>query len=205
MEITKDTDLSEILNNSEVIETISEYSNTAIGKISDRTSALSQELSGTIKGVLVEGNPVYYEEGEGINSLYSGLSEDLQSAVSSGEKLAVEQERKELKKLQKCVNDYIEELEGKITQYNQAIQAIESSSDINVATKESEKAAIRNEITLLQKEKENYENKLKEINERISKVINVMSKKDFVHEKRLDPDAFKEYKNYKEYLDAAIN
>ncbi len=101
MEITKNTPLSEILFNQDVADELSEIEGSLLRTINERMDAVQAQISagGLGQGMLVNGEPLFYNEAAQICSDYLILSSNISMLVSDIKNAACEKELEELRKL----------------------------------------------------------------------------------------------------------
>lgn len=101
MEITKNTPLSEILFNQDVADELSEIEGSLLRTINERMDAVQAQISagGLGQGMIVNGEPLFYNEAAQICSDYLILSSNISMLVSDIKDAACEKELEELRKL----------------------------------------------------------------------------------------------------------
>ena len=118
MTITKDTDLSEILVSSQVIDEISAMSTTIKEKSINRSSliyTLTTSGNGLSETQLLNNEPTYYTTAKSIASSYTSVYDTLESLETRMCCAAIEKERDELLELRECLvvdNEAIDERIG---------------------------------------------------------------------------------------------
>ena len=121
MTITCDTELSELINSTEVSEQIDSFQKSLSGKISDRISALDVAMgSGFSDSVLIEDVPVFYNAATTVKGNLGTLSTNVDHTCGNAITNAVDKEKDELSRLKLAVIKKIEEIDDAIRVNNTA-------------------------------------------------------------------------------------
>lgn len=166
MEINKDTALSEILDSSKVIEITTTGFNSINGVISNRTAALTSEMSngGLTQSVVINGQAVLNNAANEVLTNYYSVNTAVSSAFSSINSLAVDKELEELAELRKCVQAEVDRLASEISMYKRYM---------NLDVTDEEKKAYQKVCNNFCNKKEIYDEKLVAIDQRIGSVGSV--------------------------------
>lgn len=166
MEINKDTALSEILDSSKVIEITTTGFNSINGVISNRTAALTSEMSngGLTQSVVINGQAVLNNAANEVLTNYYSVNTAVSSAFSSINSLAVDKELEELAELRKCVQAEVDRLASEISMYKVYM---------NLDVPDEEKKAYQEACNNFCNKKEIYDEKLVAIDQRIGSVGSV--------------------------------
>lgn len=177
MEITADTELTDILNSNNVIENIGQNYNGIENTITTRLSNLVEQVnSAPIQNSFIDGKAIMADKGTCVEKNFSDFHIAFEDLVNQIKIATANKELEELTELNKKVSVKIEELNGKIQQKrNEMLSEINCIIyPANSAAYETANSQIRNnyQITIdgIKKQKEAYEEKLVEIVQRINNI-----------------------------------
>jgi len=169
MVINCETELSELINSTEVSEQLSSFQKTLSGKIDGRISALDSAMgSGFSESVLIDDEPVFYNSASTVKGNLTTLSGDVDHECSNAIKNAVDKEKDELSRLKYAVTKKIEQIDTSIRENNTA-----RDNELSQTADPDKAASIINDYdgeqgktTLLKNERTKYEEKLDAIKAR---------------------------------------
>lgn len=174
MEITCDTDLSEILNSDDVAEIIQGASRSVRENTSTRMSTLGRQIrSDVIQNSLIDGENIMAPAGTKVSNEFKTFHLSIADYTRGIVTAARNQELDELDKLQQAVETKIRELETKIEHYNIEYSRITITDLPYTATEadlENRKEQIKNNRIKTEREVETYEKKLELIKQRIAEI-----------------------------------
>ena len=180
MEITKNTPLSEIFNNQDVADEMSEIEGSLLRTIDERMNTVSAQIraGGLGQGMLVNGEPLFYNEALQICSDYLILSSNITMLVADIKSAACDKELEELRKLKNLLLKDNDRWQALKEQYEREFRDLISNDQGDLINEpgphyeeyREEYYGPNGKITRVQKHIDENNEKIEEIKRRISTV-----------------------------------
>jgi hypothetical protein len=165
MEITKDTDLSEILSSDSVTDIATSAENNILNIVDSREGALQTEISsGRLDGT-IEGQEILKNSANSIKTLYTNLSSSTVDNFNQIIVASVNKEIEELGELRSCVSNEVNRLDNYIS-------GLETNLNNCMAWGYPDNQITEDRAVIDEQKKlrENYQTKLSQIDTRIEKL-----------------------------------
>ena len=188
--ITKDTDITRLLDSTAFAQEMNDLTETIISKISDRKEILLTETDAGLNAEqLLDNQPFLYDKATETYDEYENTRLALDSFINKAVSAAAEEELAELEILKKCLGDYIEVKETNITNFETAyknemsgtenhwysLASTRTKNTANAIAIEQKYYGTEGYITIEQAKRDDAKERLETVEARITKAEEVYS------------------------------